>query len=187
MATHPRTTVSEPTRLEVVPARRKNRQRRPPTTKGRIISTAFALIVLALVLRYLPPSPRNAQASEPVHPVAAAAVAPTDVRLNDVQVSGPPGGGAVYLDGMVANDGKVPVSEVEVQVDFHDAHGTLVASLQKPIAGVAAGGVDLLRKEFARNPIEPGQMRFFRVEVQPVPEGWNHELPAMKVVTVAAK
>jgi len=52
---------------------------------------------------------------------------------------------------------------------------------------MAHGGTDLIRDEFARNPISPNEVRFFRVAVEQVPANWNHEVPALKIVAVSGR
>jgi len=182
MASHPRSTVSEASRLEIVPRRRNSRQRRPTSMKGRIYSTVLALAVLALVLRYLPPSAKHADAPE----TTTAQLTPADLIFSDVQISQAPKEGSLYVDGMVTNQGKAPMAAAEVQVGFRDAQGQLIASVQTPLGGMAHGTADVLPKEFARNPIAPSGMRVFRVAVPSVPAGWNHEVPEIKVVAVQA-
>ena len=161
------------------------KQRRSSSLKSRLVSTAIALAVLALVLRYLPSETRNAQArtSRP-----AVQEAPADLHFSGVQVSRRPAGeDALYVDGMVTNAGKGRVSAATAQVDFYDGRGTLIASVQSPLVGIAHGGTDIVRNEFARNPIGPGEVRFFRVAVQNVPPDWNHEAPALRPVAVTAR
>ena len=63
----------------------------------------------------------------------------------------------------------------------------MVASVQKPLAGMCHGGTDLIRNEFARNPIKPNEMRFFRIAVDEVPPSWNHEVPELKIVEIKAQ
>lgn len=148
------------------------------------MSTAIALVVLVLVVRYLPRGARNAQADAAPTAVRSA---PSDLRFSNVQISQAVGGEALYLDGLITNDGKARITGVTAEVDFHDARGQLVASVQKPLAGMSHGGTDLVRNEFARNPIQPSEMRFFRIAVEQVPPTWNHEVPELKVVEVKAR
>ena len=136
-----------------------NRQKPSGALTGRLLSTLLAVVLLAVVLRYLPPGSRNAQARTGNHSTVAT---PDDVRLGNVQMSWAPAGEALYLDGVITNTGEHNVTGATVQVDFHDEQGKVVNSMQKPIVGMAHGGVDLIRNEFARNPIQPNEMRFFR-------------------------
>ena len=146
-----------------------------------MVSTLIALVVLALVLRYLPQRTRNAQAHASVTTVTAA---PSDLRFSDLQVSRAPGEEAVYVDGLIANHGNAVVSGATAEVEFRDAQGNVIGSVQKPLVGMAHGGTDLVRNEFAKNPITPNEMRSFRVAVEQTPAGWNREIPALRVVAV---
>ncbi len=184
MATNPRNTLSERAGPSLVSSRRRMKLRKSGSVKGRLVSTAVALMVLALVLRFLPPGTRNAQAHETRVTVSAV---PGDLQFSDVQFSQAPGGEALYLDGLVTNTGKAAVSGATAEVDFRDAQGRVVASVQEPLVGMAHGGTDLVHNEFSRNPILAKEMRFFRVAVEQVPAAWNHEVPALKIVAVTVR
>ena len=184
MVTNPRSPISDRTNLRLVPRDQKKRAKAPRALAGRIVSTLIALVLLAVVLRYLPPGSRNAQA----HSGAVAIEAlPDDLQLGSLQMSRAVAGEALYFDGVVKNTGSFSVTGATVAVDFHDAQGKVVGSVQKPLVGMAHGGTDLVRTEFARNPIQPNEMRFFRVAVEQVPPTWNHEVPELKVVDVKAR
>ena len=146
--------------------------------------TACALLLLVVVLKLLPPRSKNAPVE--AAPLVAQA-APTDLHLSDVEISRATGGEALYLDGLVTNAGNAWVTGATAEVGFHDAQGQLVASVEKPLAGIGHGGTDQIRKEFARNPIKPNEMRFFRIAVEDVPPAWNHEVPELKIVEVKAR
>ena len=184
MATNPRSTISERTGPTLVASSRRVTQRKSSSLQRRLISTVVALMVLVLVLRYLPPGARDAQAH--VKPAAVQAVA-TDLQYSDLVMSKTVGGEVLYLDGLVTNTGKATVTGATVEVQFLNAQGQVVASVQKPLVGMAHGGTDLIRGEFARNPISPNEVRFFRVAVEQVPPNWNHEVPALKIVAVSGR
>jgi len=184
MATNPRSTISERTGPTLVAASRRVTQRKSSSLQRRLISTVIALMVLVLVLRYLPPGSRDAQAH--VKPTAVQAAA-TDLHYSDVLMSKAPSGEALYLDGLVTNTGKATVTGATAEVQFVDAQGQVIAGMQKPLVGMAHGGTDLIRDEFARNPISPNEVRFFRVAVEQVPANWNHEVPALKIVAVSGR
>lgn len=184
MVTNPRSTVSERTNLTLVRGERRKTVKTPRTLTGRIISTAVALVVLAVVLRYLPPGSRNAHAQNVHAPIEEA---PDELQLGSVQMSVAPAGEALYLDGLVTNTGYGAVTAATVEVNFHDSHGKVVSSEQKLIMGMSHGGTDLIRNEFARNPIQPNEMRFFRVAIDQVPPAWNHEVPELKIVALKAQ
>jgi hypothetical protein len=186
MATNPRSTISERTDLSLLNDNRKKTAQPQRSLVGRLVSTAIALVVLAGVLRYLPPGSRNAQAHAGSVPITAL---PDDLQLGSLQMSQAPDGEALYLylDGVVRNTGAANVTGATVEVDFHDVQGKAISSIQKPIVSMAHGGTDMIRNEFARNPIQPNEMRFFRVAIDQVPPAWNHELPELKVVEVKAR
>lgn len=186
MATNPRTTISDRAQLTVLSPGRRNQQRRSNSLRRRLISTGIALVALALVLRYMPSQKRNAPARA-TQPSVAAQGAPSDLHFSGVQISEAPGGEAVYVDGLVTNEGQARVSGATAQVDLYDSRGTVIASVQKPLVGMAHGGTDLVKNEFARNPIGANEMRFFRVAVENVPPAWNHEVPQLKIVDVEVK
>ncbi|HZD31626.1 MAG TPA: hypothetical protein VE779_08185 [Candidatus Angelobacter sp.] len=74
MATNPQRTASERVGPALVRPGSRSKRRKPGSLKGRLLSTAIALAVLALVLRYLPPRAGNAQAQ--TKPAATVADSP---------------------------------------------------------------------------------------------------------------
>jgi hypothetical protein len=173
--------MSERSELKLVNRERSQKPKPSRSLIRRVISTIVALMVLAMVLRYLPPGSRNAQAQSATVPVEALT---DDLQLGSLQMSQAIAGEALYLDGVVKNAGSFSVSGATLEVSFHDAQGKIAGSVQKPIMGMPHGGTDLVRNEFARNPIQPNEMRFFRVAVEQVPPTWNHEAPELKIVEV---
>jgi hypothetical protein len=184
MVTNPQSPISDRTQLRLIRSGRKRRRRPSNRLTGRVVSTLLALALLAAVLRYLPPERRSApvQAAHPALPAS-----PDELRLGSVQMSKPPAGKAVYLDGVVSNQGHGPITGAMLEVKFHDGHGKTAGSVRQPIAGMAPGGTEVVRNEFARNPIQPNEMRFFRVAVEQVPPSWNFEVPEVKIVAVTAQ
>lgn len=183
MATNPRTTISDRAQLTVVnPGRRVKMQ--SSSLKRRLVSTAIALVALILVLRYLPSQTRNAQARETQ---AIALEATSNLHFSGLQITRPLASDAIYVDGMVTNSGTERVKAATAQVDFYDAQGAVVASVKAPLVGMSHEGTDIVENEFARNPIGPNEMRFFRVAVKNVPPNWNHEIPDLKIAELKAE
>lgn len=176
--------MSDRTNLAVVSRRRRVQRNANRSLKGRLASTAIAILVLVIVVRYFPPAGRTAQATAPS---VKAVASPADLKVDELQVSKPAGEEALYLDGLVSNVGRGVVTGATAQVDFHDVKGALIASEQEPLVGMARGGVDLVSNEFARNPVTPGEVRFFRVAVKQAPPQWNHEVPGLKIMSVTSK
>ena len=150
----------------------------------RVLTTLAAVLLLIIVLRFFPPAARTSdvQASH-----STTLTLTGDLQLSGVQLSRAADGTELYLDGMVKNAGDSKVTGATAEVGFHDAQGKLVATVQKPLVGIAHGGTDLVRNEFARNPIAPNEMRFFRIAVEDVPPTWNHELPELAIVDIQAR
>ena len=165
--------------------RRRKRSRAIPLV-GRILTTVAALLLLIVVLKFLPPVARHSDVQAGRRTIPALA---SDLHLNSVQISRAPDGRAVYLDGLVTNAGNGRVSEASANVGFHNAQGKFIASVEKPLVGIEHGGTDLVDNEFARNPIKPNEMRFFRVAlaVEEIPPTWNQEVPDLIIVEVNAK
>jgi hypothetical protein len=184
MVTNPRSTISEPPDLELVPNERPKKPKSFRRLTARVVSTLLAVVVLAVVLRYLPPASRHAQVQAEQTPVAET---PEELQLSSLQISLTPANEELYVDGVVTNTGHATVTGATMEVDFLDAQGKLVSAVQKPMVGIAHGGTDLIRNEFARNPVKPEEMRFFRVAIDEIPPAWNHEVPILKVVAVKAR
>jgi hypothetical protein len=184
MVTNPRSTISESPDLIVVPNERPKKPKSSKKIAAGVVSTLLALIAVAVVLRYLPPASRNAQAQAEQPPIAEA---PEELQLSSLQISLTPANEELYIDGVVTNTGHAAVTGATMEVDFLDARGKLLSAVQEPMVGIDHGGTDLIRNEFARNPVKPEEMRFFRVAVDQIPPDWNHEVPVLKVVAVKAR
>jgi hypothetical protein len=184
MASTSRRPVSERADLTLVSNRRRPQTQRSNPLGRRLLWTVVALILLGVVLRYLPPRTTRVSAQGPS---GAAQASPADLRVSGVQISQPPAGDALYVDGIVTNASGARVTGATADVQFRDAQGNVVADVQKPMVGMAHGGTDLIGNEFARNSIKPKEMRFFRIGVEDVPPTWNHEIPELKVVEIKAR
>ena len=186
MAQPSRSHVNEGRNLTLVHGgrRRKRSQARPLV--GQILTTVAALLLLMIVLKFLPPVARHSDVQAGLRTIPAVA---RDLHLSGVQISRAPDGRALYLDGLVTNTGNGRVSEASANVGFHNAQGKIIASVEKPLVGTKHGGTDLVDTEFARNPIQPNEMRFFRVAlaVEEIPPTWNQEVPDLTIVEVKAK
>ena len=178
-----RSPVSERANLTLVNHRRRTSQKQFSPLSRRVLSTVVALVLLVLVLRYLPA--KSTKAAQ--QPSGAVQASPMDLHLSGLQISKPPDGATLYVDGLVTNASNARIAGATAEVQFRDAQGKMIASVQKPMVGMAHGGTDLIGNELARNPIKPNEMRFFRVAVEDVPAAWNHEVPELKVVDIKAR
>jgi hypothetical protein len=181
-----RSRVSESPNLTLIDGGRLRKQTRSVSLMRRFLTTLAALLLLVGVLKFLPPMSKHSdvQATHPAIPAST-----SDLHVSGVQITPAPDGLAIYLDGIVTNTGNGRVTEVISSIGFHDAQGKPVASVQEKLVGMSHGGTDLIDNEFARNPITPKEMRFFRISVpvENVPPTWNHEVPELTIIAAKAR
>ncbi len=110
-----------------------------------------------------------------------------ELQFTNMQLTMAPTGGALNLDGQVMNTGTRPIIGAELQLTFRDASGRILGSATAPMIGMTKQGSSLVRDDFSKDALKPNDARPFRVTVNQVPAQWNHALPEMKVLTVAAE
>ncbi len=183
MATNPRIPPVEsrgPQLVSTPPVRPPSRaRRRIPLV---MLCIAVAALVLGSVLYSRPRSPKPAPVSHAAMLIPVPADN-SDIELSGVQLGNPGTAGiALTLEGQIANHGTTPLTGAVVQVGFRDEGGNSLAVSQRPIQGIASGNCEV-SSEFVSHPIKPNDIRLFCVAVQ-APEGWNHQLPELKVAAI---
>ena len=128
MATNPRSEISD--RFELISNRRRVRHPRTSSMTSRAISTVVALVLLALVLRFVPVGEKSPKAHATQAPVQAS---PADLHFSDVQISKSPSGESLYLDGLMTNGSSFWVTGATAEVEFRDAQGQVISIVQKQI------------------------------------------------------
>ncbi|HUI85061.1 MAG TPA: hypothetical protein VL240_12600 [Candidatus Binatia bacterium] len=98
-----------------------------------------------------------------------------------------PNGGAMNLDGEVMNTGDRPVIGAVVELSFRDGSGKILENIRAPLMGMAKKGTSVQLDSFASDPLKPNDARPFRITVDRIPAGSNHQLPEMRVVMVSAE
>lgn len=164
---------------------------RPPrkglsATPGVVFAVVVAAALLAALIYYLPRAPKQA----PVPTAAQAPVQPVSNQLmfSNLKIDMAPTGGAMELLGEVMNNGSRPLLGAAVQLTFFDAKGTALERVDRPLVGmVRKSDGALATHEFGTDPIQPGQTRMFRVTVDRIPAAWSHQMPGMKVLSVATE
>jgi hypothetical protein len=183
MVSNPRSTISDRTNFEFrIEDRKKRKPQRSKPLMGRVVSTLVALLLLAVVFRYLPPESGNAE-TRPTN--ASIPVMPGELSVAGLQVNEAPAG--IYLDGIITNAGKSPVTGATAEVSFRDLQGNLVGVMQRPIAGLLQGRDDQTGGEFAAGPIKPNEIRPFHISMEQIPSDWNHQTPELRVVSVSVQ
>ena len=147
-----------------------------------LIIFAAAAILVTLVY-WLPRAPHRA-----VPPPSAAQVPPqptgNQVQVSNLTMSTPTPGGAMDLDGRVFNHGQTAINGIVVEATFRNITGQALKTVRVPMAALYAHDVT---KPLAENPIPPQHYRDFRLNFSRVPEGWNRNLPELRLVQVTAQ
>jgi hypothetical protein len=168
-------------RPELVPGRPKPVSAAP----GVWVAIIVAAVLLAAIIYYLPRAPKKTPpptAGEiPVQP------ANNQLQFSNLKITLAPTGGAMNLDGQVMNAGDRPILGATVELTFRDNTGKAIETVDRPIEGMVQKNGALVTDEFGADPIKPNQPRLFRVTVDRVPAGWNHQMPEMKITTVSAE
>jgi hypothetical protein len=92
-----------------------------------------------------------------------------------------PVGGALYLTGVLHNTGSTAITGVQVVAEFLGRNGPILATITRPVEGLAAGGAP---QDLTKAPIQPNESRPIRIYFEHPPAGWNHQIPGLTVTTV---
>ena len=152
---------------------------------GILFVIAVAAALIAAIIYYMPRAPRKgptpSAAQVPVQPAG------NELQFTNLKITPSPTGGAMDLDGEVLNDGNRAVLGATVELSFVNSAGKIVGNVNRSLTGMVQRGDSLVTDEFGTDPIKPNQTRLFRITVDQVPRGWNHQMPEMKVLTVATE
>ena len=148
----------------------------------------FAIIViaalLAAVVYYMPRAPKKspppAGAQAPIQPIS------NELQFSNLHITLGPTSREMTLDGSVMNAGNRPILGSTVQLTFLGHDGKVMGNVVKPLQGMAIQNGVLQSENIGTHPIPPNQMRPFRITVDNVPAGWNHQMPNMTVLTVSS-
>lgn len=185
MATQPRFPRDQGQQPQLVP--RHHRKRRSPFVRYRtaIIAIVTALVCLVLMISLVrrgPARPAPVAAASPLLPQPNNG----ELKVDSIQIASNSTSQILTLEGRITNTGKRTLNGAQVQLAFRDQKGKVIATLDRPIAGVSGGNCEVTN-EFARQPIKANDLRFFCVNVSPVPNDWNHQPPDTTVVTVTSR
>jgi hypothetical protein len=141
-----------------------------------IIVAVALLVAIIYYSRRLPNvSTAPTGASVPQQPFVS------ELKLINLQTGESPIGGTVYVTGQVKNSGTHAITEVAVDAAFQDSSGRVVQrETQRMAELVAPGSADA--EPFTNKPIQPDQMRNFRIAFDNIPASWNHQVPELRIV-----
>lgn len=142
-----------------------------------VIIAAAAAILIALIV-WLPRTPKQVippnSAQVPAQPTGSA------LQLTGLKMSAPTPGGAMNLTGSVLNNGNAALTGATVEASFRNINGQVLETKTVQMLGFNDGQT----YDFMQNPVKPGQTRAFELRFERVPEGWNHNLPELRIAQV---
>ena len=155
---------------------------------GVVLAIITALLLLAAVMYFMPRTPKAtpapAAAEVPAQPV------PGQLQFSAMHMTPDPTGKAVQLDGLVTNTSQETITGVMAQVQFKLKNGQTV-NINAPVEGIDLSShenkngarINASAKNLVNDPIKPGQERGIMIDVNNVPDGWDHTMPGLTVVT----
>lgn len=153
--------------------------------KGRfpwvLIAILAAIAILVALVIWLPSTPQRNPAPNGAQVPAQPTVA--QVQFSNLTVTMAPTGGAMYLQGLLHNQGSTEITGVQVRADFLGNQGGIVGSQIRPLSEVT-GSEGTAVENFTQAPIRPDETRPFRIYFDHFPDGWNHQLPQLTITTV---
>lgn len=161
-----------------------------PTGGGPGVTLAIvtALLMLGAILYFMPRNSKNVS-SAPAGAVTPEQPSSGQLQFSDLTMTTAPVGNALSIDAQLSNSGASDVNGVMAEVVFPlSNHQT--AAVQAPVFGVAVGKTGKTGntsavtgdvEDLTKAPIKPGETRPVRITVNAVPQGWNHQVPQIRV------
>src|SRR3954462_9191622 len=175
MATNPRI----PDR-DVVPTLREQKNKKPGSPLVPLGILVAALLLIALIV-WLPRAPKKSV--PPSGAMIPAQPTGNQVQLRDLRVSPSTVGDQLYVYGKLFNGGDNTINGLNARVTFSDQNNqplnTITSGVQAVDNGVGKTLVDM--------PIKPNDTRDIRINIEHVPQGWNHQLPEIAVERVTGQ
>lgn len=186
MATNPRTPPdpsSKQQRPEIVPPP-VAQKKWPGAGPGFLFAIVVAAALIAAIVYYMPRAPKKspppAGAQAPIQPIS------NELQFSNLHITPGPTASQITIDGTVFNAGNRPLLGSTVQLSFLGHDGKVLGDVVKPLQGMAIQNGVLQSDNIGTHPIPPNQTRPFRITVDNVPAGWNHQMPNMTVLTVSS-
>ena len=139
-----------------------------------IVVGIFAVLVIVGGLLYVSRPAPSSHGNEPASHEAKAYV--SHLRLSDVTMQATENfmkQQVVEVQGKITNDGPRPLKSVDIYCLFYGIDGREIHRERIPI--LQAKG----------RPLQPGEMRTFRLPFDTLPDGWNQAVPRMVIAQIA--
>ncbi|MGE5111749.1 MAG: hypothetical protein ACM3JB_12885 [Acidobacteriaceae bacterium] len=162
---------------------------RPEKPKSGVSGTAWALIVgallLAAIIYFMPRSPKAGVSNKPGAEVPQQ---PTNgqVQLEGLKIVSSPTSSSLNLQGLMSNHGQQVINGLNMDVIFHGDNGAVVHSERVKVVGLQPQESHFNEVDLTQDPLRPGDTRPFRITVDRVPQGWNHQMPEVKIALVTS-
>jgi hypothetical protein len=109
----------------------------------------------------------------------------TDMKMSEA--SNFAGGKVTYIDGEITNTGTKSVTAVTIQLAFHNELGELSQKETMALNLIRTREPYVDTQPVSAAPIQPGQVREFRLILDHVTMDWNQQYPEIRVVDVKGK
>ncbi len=162
------------------------------TKKSRVPWPLLIIVVAAAVLAgfiyWLPQSPRQARtpsaAQVPAQPTGS------QIQLTNTRIVPDVNTGTAYLLARVVNAGNTTINGMAVDATFKNLAGQNLETERAKVMGIQQQGTANrtgAEQDLTQDPIKPGAARTVRIDFTHVPQGWNLQVPEIKIVTVTAQ
>ncbi|HET9183877.1 MAG TPA: hypothetical protein VFP59_17235 [Candidatus Angelobacter sp.] len=138
-----------------------------------IVIAVAILIGLIVWLTHTPAKPAQSNSAQQV--------SGQQVELRDLR-PGTPSAGGMELTGNLVNKSNHAITGATVQATFRNINGQALETVSSELSPAQGTGGVL---GFAANPIQAGATRDFVIHFQHVPEGWNGNLPDLRIAQVS--
>jgi hypothetical protein len=176
MATNPRI----PDRQDVPTLKEQAREKKSGSPLVPLGILVAALLLIALIV-WLPRTPK---ASVPPNgAVIPAQPTGNQVQLTDMRISPSPVGNQIYIYGKLFNGGETTINGLNARVTFSDQNNQPLNTITSAVQAVDNG----VGKTLTEMPVKPNDTRDIRINIEHVPQGWNHQLPEIAVERVTGQ
>jgi hypothetical protein len=176
MATNPRI----PDRHDVPTLKEQAREKKPGSPLVPLGILVAALLLIALIV-WLPRTPKASV--PPSGAVIPAQPTGNQVQLTDLRISPAPVGNQIYIYGKLFNSGETTINGLNARVTFSGQNNQPLNTITSAVQAVENG----VGKNLVEMPIKPNDTRDIRINIEHVPQGWNHQIPEIAVERVTAQ
>jgi len=164
-----------------------NAAREPRSLAPWIVAAIVVLLILGIFLargHHAPPANPGGAGLAPPDPYSVN-LAFSNIKMSEASSVG--GATAIYLDGMMANNGGQTLTGLTVQVAFQDYTKQLVQKETMPLNLIRTHEPYIDTEPVSAAPIKPGETREFRLIFDHVAQSWNQQYPEIRVIEVKGR